>query len=151
MHRGMIIAATLSAAMLVAACGRGEETQTAGVVQNGGVASPSPTAAAQASSIQHGLPDRPADNNSTWLGGRVSDTTAPTPAPQAPPVDTARRISIEEALAAAQHGQAVFVDVRAADAFQQGHIRGALLMPESEIAQRIKELPRNKLIITYCA
>ena len=150
MHRGFLQAATLCAALLFASCGRGEETQTAGVAQPAGSASPSPTAAAPASSIQHGLPDRPAVN-SVWLGGRVNDASAPTPAPQTAPAETARRVSIEEALAASERSQAVFVDVRAADAYQQGHIRGALLMPESEIAQRAKELPRNKLIITYCA
>ena len=47
--------------------------------------------------------------------------------------------------------EAVFVDVRGEDAFRQGHIRGALSVPTGTAAQHADKLPKDKLIITYCA
>lgn len=61
------------------------------------------------------------------------------------------RISIPAAQAAVQKGDAVFVDVRQASAYQTGHIDGALSLPESEIPTRAALLPKGKKIITYCS
>jgi rhodanese-related sulfurtransferase len=44
----------------------------------------------------------------------------------------------------------LIVDVRAADAFDQGHIAGAVNIPESDVDARIAEFPKDKLIIAYC-
>ena len=35
--------------------------------------------------------------------------------------------------------------------YNQGHIRGSKLIPEAEVVNRIDELPKNKLIVTYCS
>ncbi len=60
------------------------------------------------------------------------------------------RISITEAEAAVKRGEAVFLDVRQAPAYNAGRIKGATLMPEAEIALRATTLPKGKKIITYC-
>jgi phage shock protein E len=46
----------------------------------------------------------------------------------------------------------ILLDVRSADEFSQGHIEGAVNIPHSELAERIKELGVNKQIniVTYC-
>ena len=83
--------------------------------------------------------------------------TSPNPAvnktnPAAPtPPDNARRVSVQQAQDLAARGQAFFVDVRNQPAFDQGHIRGAKLIPLAEVAARTGELPRDKTIITYCS
>ena len=81
----------------------------------------------------------------------ATTTKPPVAAPDAPPAEAARRITVEEARAAFERGEAVFVDVRGEDAFRQGHIRGALSVPTGTAAQHADKLPKNKLIITYCA
>ena len=43
------------------------------------------------------------------------------------------------------------MDVRSQDAYDLGHIPGAKLIPLDEIANRTKELPKDKLIVTYCS
>ena len=46
----------------------------------------------------------------------------------------------------------VIIDARTKSEYDQGHIRGAILIPEYEIASRAKnELPdKNQLILVYC-
>jgi hypothetical protein len=60
------------------------------------------------------------------------------------------RISVTEAEAAVRQGEAVLLDVRLAPAYTAGHIKGAIAMPEPEIAARARSLPKDKKIITYC-
>jgi len=61
------------------------------------------------------------------------------------------RISITEADVAVKRGEAVFLDVRQASAYNAGRIKGAILMPEGEIPLRARMLPKDKKIITYCS
>ncbi len=65
--------------------------------------------------------------------------------------DGVRRITPAEARAAVEKGQAVIVDVRGEDSFKAGHVKGALWIPVGDIASRSNELPRGKMIITYCS
>jgi rhodanese-related sulfurtransferase len=44
----------------------------------------------------------------------------------------------------------VVLDTRTADAFAEEHIPGAVNIPEAELDKRLKELPKNKDIVTYC-
>jgi len=60
------------------------------------------------------------------------------------------RVSLDEAKAALDSGSAVFVDVRAAEAFQSNHISGALNIPLAEFESRLGELDKAQWIITYC-
>ncbi|MBV9495304.1 MAG: rhodanese-like domain-containing protein, partial [Acidobacteria bacterium] len=75
---------------------------------------------------------------------------ATTPAAE-PSLDKAKRIKRDEAIRLSDAGKAVFVDVRSEDTFKRGHIKGALSIPFSQLALRLRELPPNKMVITYCA
>ena len=92
--------------------------------------------------------------NSTDQGSRVA-TSNPTPNKLKPAEtthpDAARRINVQEAQKLIAGGQAFVVDVRNQAAFDQAHIRGAKLIPFSEVADRSGEFPRDKTIITYCS
>jgi hypothetical protein len=80
---------------------------------------------------------------------------APTPSPAAPaietPADGVRRITPAEARAAVEQGRAIIVDVRSEDSYKAGHIRGSRWISLNDIESRTAELPRDKMIITYCS
>ena len=73
-----------------------------------------------------------------------------TPA-QTAPSDGAGRITVTEAKALLDKGQAVVIDVRNQASYDQGHVRGSKLIPAGEILNHINELPRDKTIVTYCS
>jgi len=72
----------------------------------------------------------------------------PSPPPQSS--DAARRIGAAEARQALAKGEAVLVDVRAKESYDAEHAQGALTIPLGEVTSRASELPKDKLIITYC-
>jgi len=47
-------------------------------------------------------------------------------------------------------GKIVILDTRAADAFAEEHIPGAVNIPATELDKRLKELPKNKEVVPYC-
>jgi rhodanese-related sulfurtransferase/DNA-binding transcriptional ArsR family regulator len=49
-----------------------------------------------------------------------------------------------------KEGTAVVLDVRPAIEYEAGHIAGARSIPISELAARLKELPKSKTIVAYC-
>jgi 3-mercaptopyruvate sulfurtransferase SseA len=71
--------------------------------------------------------------------------------PQAAYPDGARRITIEEFEALQKDGQAFVVDVRNQAAYDMGHIPGSRLIPAGEILNHLNELPKDKMIVTYCS
>ena len=86
--------------------------------------------------------------NSTEKSASANNTAAAKPAVQA---DGARRITVPEAQSLLEKGQAVVIDVRNQAAYDQGHVKGAKLIPAAEIGDHVNELPRDKTIITYCS
>ena len=60
------------------------------------------------------------------------------------------RITLKETQELLEKGQAVLVDVRGSDAYDQEHAAGAILFTASDIATRSSELPRDKQLILYC-
>jgi rhodanese-related sulfurtransferase len=44
----------------------------------------------------------------------------------------------------------LILDVRAKEAFDAGHITGAINFPESVVDARVAVLPKDKLIVAYC-
>lgn len=68
-----------------------------------------------------------------------------------PALESARRIPREEAIRLVKENKAIFVDVRTKESYAAEHIKGALSFPLSDLPARMGELPKNKLIITYCA
>ena len=75
-----------------------------------------------------------------------------TPAPNVAtnPSDAARRITAEELHALWEKNNVLVVDTRNEPAFKQSHIKGAVLIPTNEFPSRSGELPRDKMIVTYC-
>jgi 3-mercaptopyruvate sulfurtransferase SseA len=76
------------------------------------------------------------------------------PVPQGPDTvyaDGARRVTIEEMEAMLKAGTAIVIDVRNQAAYDLGHIPGSRLIPAGEILNHISELPRDKMIVTYCS
>ena len=44
----------------------------------------------------------------------------------------------------------IIVDVRAVDFYAQGHIPGAISVPQSDLGAQLAKLPKDKLIVAYC-
>jgi len=86
-------------------------------------------------------------NSAEW---RNAKTSAPaqtgTPFP-----DGARRVTSAELKSLLDKDEAVVIDVRNEASYDVGHIRGAKLIPEAEVVNHIAELPKDKLIVTYCS
>ena len=61
------------------------------------------------------------------------------------------RIDAPLAAGLQQAEEAILVDVRTTRAFVSGHIQGAESIPYAETIRRLGDLPRDRLIITYCA
>jgi hypothetical protein len=66
------------------------------------------------------------------------------------PYPEIQRVALPEAKAAYDNREAVFVDVRGEQFYQQSHIQGAISMPEDQLPDRIGELDPQAWIITYC-
>jgi rhodanese-related sulfurtransferase len=55
-----------------------------------------------------------------------------------------------------ESGKAVIIDVREQNEWDAGHLKAATLMPrskltlESELAEMVKKLPKDKIIYTHC-
>jgi 3-mercaptopyruvate sulfurtransferase SseA len=96
-------------------------------------------------------------NNAASAPRPAATATAPQTSPDGPRrdahghIDNARRISVAELHALLTKGEAVPVDVRSPEAYKMAHIKGAILMPSDEIKARAKELPKDKLLVFYCA
>jgi rhodanese-related sulfurtransferase len=95
---------------------------------------------------------------STDSSHRVASSS--TPAPPAKPkvtpaatvhADGVRRITTIELRDLVSSGQAYVVDVRNEASYAAGHVPGAKLIPHDQIGTRLKELPRDKTIVTYCS
>ena len=87
-------------------------------------------------------------NSAEWKNASTSPVA---PATKAPPADGVRRVSIPELKQMLDRNEAVAIDVRNQASYDLGHIRGAKLIPEAEVVNHIDELPKNKLIVTYCS
>jgi Rhodanese-like domain len=88
----------------------------------------------------------------------TASNTAATPGPnvrqpvQAPHTeDVVRRVTPAEAQAMVERREAVIVDVRAKEQYDASHIKGSISIPRAQSAERASELPKDKLIIFYCA
>ena len=72
-------------------------------------------------------------------------------APETTYADGARRITIDELEALMKNNECVVIDVRNQAMFDAGHIPGSKLIPAGEIQNHLNELPRDKMIVTYCS
>jgi rhodanese-related sulfurtransferase len=62
-------------------------------------------------------------------------------------VETIDRAELIERL---RRGDVVLVDVRPAEEFEAGHIRGARSIPIAELQDRLAELPPDREVVAYC-
>lgn len=67
------------------------------------------------------------------------------------PFPEVRRVSLGDAKAAFDLGQAMFLDVRSVPYYRRGHVPGAVNIPLAELPSRWEELSGSEWIITYCA
>jgi 3-mercaptopyruvate sulfurtransferase SseA len=80
-----------------------------------------------------------------------SSPTAPAPSAAPPVADGVRRVTVAELKDLLDKNEAFVVDVRNEASYNAAHIKGSKLIPEAETLNHINELPRNKLIVTYCS
>lgn len=94
-----------------------------------------------------------ADSPNRVASSSTPATTAKPKATSGPGVhaDGVRRITTVELRDLISRGEAFVVDVRNEASYNLGHIRGAKLIPNTQIAQRANELPRDKTIVAYCS
>jgi hypothetical protein len=81
---------------------------------------------------------------------KPSQSPAQSPNVATNPSDSARRITPEELHKLWEKNDVLVVDTRGEPAFKQSHIKGAILIPANEFSTRSSELPRDKMIVTYC-
>lgn len=82
---------------------------------------------------------------------KVVNNAPPARAPSPPHSDGVRRITTAELETLMNEGKAFVVDVRSQDAYDMGHIPGSILIPAGDIHTQLDKLPRDKMIVTYCA
>lgn len=66
------------------------------------------------------------------------------------PFPSVPRISLADAKAAHELGNAIFMDVRGEPWYSNGHIQGAVSVPESEVEAFLDQFAPQDWIITYC-
>ena len=94
-------------------------------------------------------------SNSNGATG-ANSTTSPAPGgsinAQGATQDDVARIKVDEAKKLISEGKAIFVDVRGSESYKMSHIKGALEIDFFKLqAGDYKGLPKDKIIITYCA
>ena len=131
-----LAASIVIALAVLTACNSKEPSKS----QGGSTASGSSAGSSSASSSSSTRSTRP-----------FSSSSAPSPVTNTPPGDGVARITPAEVRNEVARNNAFIVDVRGEAAYTAGHIKGAVLIPFADILEHTNELPRNKLIITYCS
>ena len=88
-------------------------------------------------------------NNATRTAPTVPTPAAPAQVPQQG--GEVKRVTTAELDQLLKEGKAIIVDVRNQDMYDSAHISGARLIPLQDVAARANELPRDKMIVTYCS
>lgn len=88
------------------------------------------------------------DSNSNVTANKPT-TPSPTVAQQ--PRDGVRRVTTAELADLIKQGKVLVVDVRNKESYDAGHIPQAKLLPINEVGERGRELPRDRMIVTYCS
>ena len=91
--------------------------------------------------------------NSSNAGSRGnSAVSVPSATPgHVAPSDGIKRVTTVELRDALAKGTAIVVDVRGATVYQQSHIKDSISIPLEQTAAHLRELPRDKMIVTYCS
>jgi predicted sulfurtransferase len=92
------------------------------------------------------------DDTKTDTRELAEQSTEPLPVDQSEGHDdTVKRISIADAKAAFDSGEAVFIDSRSKNAYETEHIKGAINIMVKDMEAQYKNLPKDKKIIVYCS
>jgi rhodanese-related sulfurtransferase len=67
-----------------------------------------------------------------------------------PACDDLEPVPTEELRRRLAAGDVTLIDVRPADEFAAGHIPGAVSLPVTELAGRLREVPKRKEVVAYC-
>lgn len=59
-------------------------------------------------------------------------------------------VSAETLLAQAARGEVMVIDVRPQSEYETAHLPHAHSLPQTELRQRIHELPQDKPVVAYC-
>jgi predicted sulfurtransferase len=90
----------------------------------------------------------------TACNSRENTPTTVKVAPQTAPTqvgDNVRRITPAELKDEIARNDVVIIDVRNEASYKVGHIKGSRLIPATDILAHVDELPRDKMIVTYCS
>jgi hypothetical protein len=95
-------------------------------------------------------------NSQDMKGNVASRSRQPTTTPassstQNVPGDGVRRITTVELRDALDKGTAIVIDTRPVESYKQSHIKGSISVPLDQVASRVNELPRDKMIVAYCS
>lgn len=77
-------------------------------------------------------------------------TTAQPQATGSIPYPGVPRISLQDTQRKIASGEAILIDVRSREKYENGHAQGAISIPETEVSRRLDEFPRDRDIILYC-
>jgi 3-mercaptopyruvate sulfurtransferase SseA len=89
-------------------------------------------------------------NSAGSRGNTAASIPSATPGHVAPS-DGVKRITTVELRDAVAKGTVIIVDVRTASVYQQNHIKDSISIPLEQVEARLQELPRDKMIVTYCS
>ena len=64
--------------------------------------------------------------------------------------DSLEPVPAKELLQRARKGLVTVLDVRPAEEFAAGHIRGAINVPVTDLRKRLDEIPRGQEVVAYC-
>jgi 3-mercaptopyruvate sulfurtransferase SseA len=81
---------------------------------------------------------------------QAPSTPVQSPKPKVNPADEARRITAEELHKLWDKKDVLIIDTRGEPDYKASHIPGAISVPANEVASKLEELPRNKMIVAYC-
>jgi predicted sulfurtransferase len=79
---------------------------------------------------------------------QAASTPVQTPKPN--PSDEARRINAEELHKLWEKKDVLIIDTRPEPDYKVSHIPSSISVPAGEVASKLEELPRNKMIVAYC-
>ena len=95
------------------------------------------------------------DKSAGTSGGAavIKNGTTATPVSSTPnvPSDNVRRVTTVELRDMLDKGTAVVVDTRDTASYKATHIKGSINIPVNDVASRLGELPRDKMIVAYCS
>ncbi|MDF2572763.1 MAG: sulfurtransferase [Sporomusa sp.] len=59
-------------------------------------------------------------------------------------------VTVDEALALWQNKEAIIIDVRTQQEYQEGHIQGVPLIPLNQLDSRVGEVPKTQKVLLIC-